>query len=297
MSILTSFVIPTYKRNNSLLRLLKSLKKEIDKHSEIIIVEQVFNNGKQFKHFALKNRINMKYFFLNDLNVSRARNIGIKKSKGDYIIFLDDDVIVKSGLIINYLKNFKDSNVGAVTGRVITSGSSEYFVGQNVGKITFWGNFTDNFSSKIKQEVDTAITCNACWRRKILNKIKGFDENFKFAFREDSDLSLRTKMEGYKIIFEPDAIVEHVREMIGGARKSEGRINWYFNFFSNETYFFLKHRPKKVLPIILITRWQWAFKCMFGFGREVSLMSIITPFLGIIDGVKRYRRYVNDCGG
>ena len=96
------------------------------------------------------------------------------------------------------------------------------------------------------------------------------------------------KSAGNKIIYEPTAVVEHHRAATGGARKSEGRLQWYFDFFSNETYFYLKHRPHILLPIFWLTKIEWAGRCMFGFGREVSVRSLSTPFAGMVDGVRKY---------
>lgn len=306
MKIKTSIIIPTYKRKESLLRLLESLKKEVEKESEIIVVEQVFNNGKEIMQIAQKNGLNLQHFYLKEASTSKAKNFGAKKAKGDFLLFLDDDVVIKKGLINNHLKNFKNTNfrrcnrktplgckrnIGAVAGRVMTTGQKIEEDRKDVGRITFLGSFTDGFSSKIKQEVDTVIGCNACFRKDVFEKLNGFDEQFSGnAMREESDLSLRARKLGYKIIFEPKACVEHLREPSGGNRKTEGRMKWYFDFFSNETYFFLKHRSLIIVPLILLTRWEWMLRCMFGIGREVSLRSITTPFLGIMDGIKKYRR-------
>ena len=292
MKIIVSIVIPTYKRKDSLLRLLKSLKTETDVSTEVIIIEQVFNNEEDYKKSAIKNKINLKYFFLKDASTSKAKNYGEKKAEGEYILFLDDDVIAKKGLINNHFKNFKDKNICAVVGRCVTVGQEIELEREDVGKITFLGKFTDGFTSNIKQKVDTVIGCNAFWRKDIFDKINGFDEQFTGnAMREESDLSLRARKLGYRIIYDPTAEIEHLREETGGNRKTEGRIKWYFDLFSNETYLFLKHRPKFIVPIILLTRWEWAFRCMFGFGREVSIRSITTPFFGIYDGCKKYWRY------
>ena len=64
-----------------------------------------------------------------------------------------------------------------------------------------------------------------------------------------------------------------------------------FGFFQSETYFFLKHWPKVLVPFIILTRFNWAIRCMFGFGREVSFRSMMTPFLGVLEGVRTYRRF------
>lgn len=291
MKIITSIIIPTYKREKSLLRLLESLTSEVLKETEVIVVEQVFNNQKQIQEFADKKKINLKYVFLSDPSTSKAKNVGASKAHGEFLVFLDDDVIVKPGLVKNYLRNFGDRKVGAIAGRVLTVGQPLEQDKKNVGRITCFGKFTDGFSSIIKQEVDTVIGCNACFRKEVFKRIKGFDEQFTGnAMREESDLSLRVKKLGFKIIFEPKAVVTHLREESGGNRKTEGRINWYYHFFSNEVYFLLKHRSKLLFPFILLSRWNWFIRCMFGFGREVSLRSMITPLKGVLNGIKKYRR-------
>jgi hypothetical protein len=44
-----------------------------------------------------------------------------------------------------------------------------------------------------------------------------------------------------------------------------------------------------LLPIFWMTKVEWAMRCMFGFGRDVSMRSISTPFAGMVDGVRKYR--------
>lgn len=277
-----SIVIPTYHRKYSLLRLLKSLPKE----NEIIVVEQEENNGS-----AYKGKVS-KYICLPKRSTPRAMNIGVKKAKGDFILFLDDDVTVHKNLIKYHLINFSDPKVAATVGRVLTEGQQVEPLRTDTGHIGWLGTFADGFSSNIKQEVDTVIGANTCWRKDVYRKLGGMDERFTGnALRLESDLSLRAKKSGYKIIFEPKAVADHHREPTGGARKSEGRLQWYFDFFSNETYFFLKHLPQPLLPLFWLTKTEWILRCMFGFGREISLRSFVTPFAGFMDGVRKYRDY------
>jgi len=136
------------------------------------------------------------------------------------------------------------------------------------------------------------ITCNASWKKSVLDQIGVFDENFTGPIREDSDLSLRTIKAGFKIIFDPKAEVIHKKVDSGGFRKSEGRLEWYKGFFKSETYFFLKHYPIYLLPFILLSRWQWAVRCMLG--RSISLTTCLTPIIGIKEGILAYRRYLNE---
>lgn len=245
-----SIVIPTFHRKDSLVRLLQTLKNE---DSEIIIVEQEQNNEKAFK--AVRS---VRYIFLPHRSTPHAMNVGVQKVRGDYILFLDDDVTVAPDLVKNHIKNFTDPEVAATVGRIITDGQKIEPDRRDTGRINWIGNFSDGFSSVHRQEVDTVIGANTCWRKEVFERLGGFDQRFTGnALRFESDLSLRAKKAGYKILFEPKALVYHHREPSGGARKTEGRIRWYIDYFKNETLFFLKHRPVYLLPMFLWNKMVW----------------------------------------
>lgn len=289
-----SIVIPTYKRKKHLSCLFKSLNYEKGVFQELIIVEQVEDNRTYLINKAKKYGLVLRYFFLKKSSTARAMNVGVSVAKGKYILFLDDDITIKKGFIGHHLNNFRDVNVVATVGRTLTDGQPVESKRKDTGRINLLGGFSDGFSSAIHQEVDTVIGCNTCWRKDIYEKLHGIDEQFTGnAIRLESDLSLRAKKLGYKIVFVPEGLVYHHRAETGGARKSDGRLIWYFDFFSNEVYFFLKHRHKILLPVLLITKSNWILRCMFGFGREVSLRSVVTPFKGIINGIKKHRSLIN----
>jgi GT2 family glycosyltransferase len=286
----TSVIIPTYHRKESLIRLLESIQAQNEKNIEVIVVEQGDNEAAIYRKIAKQCSFPFTYIFQKTASTSKAKNIGAKHAKGKYLIFYDDDVILQKDAIKNIIKNFSNPTIGGVAGRVVDKGRKEEARRTDVGRISLLGSFSDGFSSTIRQEVDTVIGCNAAWRKDIFKKTGGFDEKFTGnAMREESDLSLRIKKLGYRIVFDPSAAVVHMREPHGGARKADDRFYWYFHFFSNETYFFLKHRSIWLFPFFLLTRISYILRCMFGFGREVSIRSILTPWKGIKNGVDKYK--------
>jgi GT2 family glycosyltransferase len=293
--ITTSIIIPTFHRKKSLLALLESLSRQLTSTAEIIVVEQGMSNQKEVGRVASKWKINLHYIYLPEPSMTHARNVGAETAKGNFLLFLDDDVIPKRGFIEQHLKHFSDHSVAATTGRVVTAGEEDDTNNRRVGRVGYFGEVSGGFSSTIMQKVDTVVGCNMCWRKDVYEKLGGVDERFTGnAIREETDLSLRAKKAGYKIIFEPKAEVTHVRSVSGGARKTEGRLQWYFDFFSNQTYFFLKHMNKVFFPIFIFINANWILRCMFGFGREVSLRSMVTPWMGIADGIKKYRMYLHE---
>ncbi len=289
-----SIIIPTYKRKEHVVNLFFSLKGKIKNDTEIIIIEQAENHEKEYVDKAKSLGFALQYFFLKNASTPHAKNVGVQHAKGEYVIFFDDDVLVKtSPELFQYA--FTSNKIAAVNGRSIARGQAEEPDRKNTGRITFFGKFTDGYSSKIPQQIESLIGCNMCWRKDAFLEVGGFDEQFTGnAIREEADLSVRARKKGYKILFDPRVEILHVRAESGGTRKTEGRIQWYFDFFSNETYFFLKHWPFWFVPIIILTLSEWAVRCMFGFGREVSLQSFITPFAGIADGYRKYRRWKHE---
>ncbi|HUS60096.1 MAG TPA: glycosyltransferase [Nevskiaceae bacterium] len=290
-----SVVIPTYNRGKPLCDTLNSLFVQDYKNYEIIVVDQSTKKFLEKEKFLKENRKKLCYFFLRPPSTPKAKNFGIQQAKGGIILFCDDDILAKKDLISKHVVNFSDSLVGGVCGRVVTVGQKVKPKFKGVGKIAPWGSVAGGFSSKIRQEIDNVIGCNVSWRKEILEKINGFDEDFiGNALREESDLALRIRKQGWKIVFDPKAELTHVRAPTGGCRKNEGRIKWYHDFFHNETYFFLKHIRHYWFLVFWLIRWQYFIRCMFGFGREVSLKSLKTPWLGIHHGFQTYRRWQNE---
>jgi len=287
---MVSVIIPTYNRDEPLRKTLKSLLTQDYPNFEIIVVDQSDKEFPEKEKFLKKHKKKISYFRLAPPSLPAARNFGLKKAKGEIIVFCDDDVKIKKGWILGHVKNYSDCRLGAVAGRVITKGQKIEPNFRGVGKISWWGKIAGGYSSKTPQEIGNLIGCNMSFRKQVLESIGGFDEKFVGnALREETDAALRIKKLGWKIAFSPKAELIHLRAEAGGCRKGENRLGWYRDFFHNETYFCLKHIFWVWWPLFWLTRWQWFLRCMFGFGREVSWRSLTTPFVGIAAGIRDFR--------
>lgn len=290
-----TIIIPTYNRADSMVRLLKSLADQAKYIEEVIIVEQIHDNEKKFMRAAGEAKLKLKYRHMETTGTSSAKNVGLSLAGSDLVLFLDDDVVADDGLLAGHIRAHEDARTAAVCGRSITEGQSVEPDRTDVGRVNAYGAVSDGYSSAIRQEIDTVIGCNASWKRDVLTQLHGFDERFtQNAMREESDLSLRAKKLGYTIMFEPAALVHHRREPVGGARKGDDRMGWNYHYFSNEMYFFLKHGRHILFPLFVFSRGEYIIRCMFGFGREVSLRSMAMPWLGMMGGVKKYRKYLEE---
>ncbi len=292
---LVSVIVPTYNRGKPLCDAIKSLFKQDYPNFEIIVVDQSTKKFPEKERFLKKYQNRFSYLALSTPSLPGARNFGISKARGEIVLFCDDDVRVKERWIAAHANNYLDPKIGGVTGRVVTLGQKIEPNHRKVGKISPWGTVNGGFSSTIRQEVENVVGCNFSWRKEILEKAGGFDENFiGNALREETDLALRIKKFGWRIVFDPKAELTHIWVQTGGCRKDENRLGWYHDFFHNETYFFLKHIKWYWWKLFWLVRWQFFVRCMFGFGREVSLRSMIIPWQGIYHGWQTYRRRKNE---
>ena len=98
-----SIIIPTYNRNENLLRLLQILKKQITKEVEVIVVDDHSDNELEFPKWFKYIRLNE-----NSGGASIPRNVGLDNAKGEYIVFIDSDDTVKPNYIETILDKTKE---------------------------------------------------------------------------------------------------------------------------------------------------------------------------------------------
>ncbi len=211
-----SIVVPCYNCGKTILKTLSSLlqyEKDID---EIIVVD----DG---SHKPVKNIIDTRKNFVKKIKVIRnkknkgpsySRNIGVKRAKGDIIIFVDSDVEVVEGF--GFLKNLKEYD--AVCG--VFSEATKYR-----SFFSYYKNFWMRFN--IKKGFSTLFfTSIASIRKNVFEHVAGFDKKTKFV--EDLEFGQRLSSSGYKIFVDDRIKVNHLKEYdIWGLLKSDmKRAEW-----------------------------------------------------------------------
>ena len=105
-----SVIIPTFNRPGYLAQAVDSVLQQTDPVFEIILVNDGSSPIHRDKIEALTQwdeRIRV-YHFPENKGVSAARNFGLEKSRGDYILFLDDDDLLHPQMVESNLKFFAD---------------------------------------------------------------------------------------------------------------------------------------------------------------------------------------------
>ncbi|MBI3366388.1 glycosyltransferase family 2 protein [Candidatus Roizmanbacteria bacterium] len=251
--------------------LLKSLQTEHTLIYEIIVVDNGSNDGSvnMLQNYKLQTT---KYkLILNTKNIgfSKANNQALKIVKGEYVLFLNSDVLIEK-VSFNRLLNYFDSrpDVGVLTVRVNrTDGSID--PASHRGFPTIWNSLCYflklekladiiPFVNKIFggyhliwndlqmiHEIDSPSGAFYLVRKEIFDAVKGFDEQF-FMYGEDLDLSYRIKELGYKILYYPFFHVTHLKYM-SGLGTQNGRLKKAIkrHFYEAMKIFYVKHYAKK----------------------------------------------------
>ncbi|MGD9201274.1 MAG: glycosyltransferase family 2 protein, partial [Chitinispirillia bacterium] len=118
MKILLSVIIPTYKRFQSLQKTLNSVIQNRIQESEVIVVDQSPDNIQN--SFEIRTQYPfVKYICCDKPGLPHARNIGIMKSIGSILCFIDDDVIVHSSCFKEHILLHSQENINAIAGRIV----------------------------------------------------------------------------------------------------------------------------------------------------------------------------------
>lgn len=166
-----------------------------------------------------------------NVGFAAGNNIGFRralKDKVDYIILINNDTVVPPDLVKNILVSpISQPEVGAVGGLIYFAKGFEFkenYKNSDLGKVIWYAGGLHDWKnvyashlgvddvdqgqySKIR-ETDFITGCLFIVRREVLEEVGIFDERYCLYF-EDSDLSKRIKLAGYKLLIDPNIKIWH----------------------------------------------------------------------------------------
>lgn len=283
-----SVVIPTLDRGDILTETLKNLLRQDYTDFEIVVVDQTKTPKKDLLD-SIKSQEKIKYIHLDRKGSPHARNVGVKNASGTIILFLDDDIEIRDKEFIRHHANcYTDSRIGLVGGRVIYDFEKPSPDFNQVGRLKFFGLYEiTNFDANIKTEIDHAAGGNFSVLKSVFNDVGGFEELYRGnAHMEETDFCLRVKRAGWKLIFEPRAVVRHLQSASGGNRTKD-IYDFRYWLVHNFVFFYLKNYPKILFPLCFVREFFWALSSSL---KRFDFKMFVTMFNAIIDGTKFYRK-------
>ena len=149
----------------------------------------------------------------NNLRFAKSCNRGVSQVIGDVVLLLNNDVKPQKNFLSHLLTHFSDESVFAVGCRELNMVDGQVKEGGrgvsrfNRGLVIHW-----RPEDQKNPNVTWISGGSAAFNKNIWDKLGGFDELFRPVYEEDRDLCWRALKSGYKIVFEPKAIVEHFHE-------------------------------------------------------------------------------------
>ncbi len=207
---------------------------------------------------------------------AKARNTGWRASGGEIIVFTDSDCIAPADWITKLITILADEDV--------VGGGIEP---ESVGTLSesFEQTRRDRLYGKVKRHVRALPSCNLAFKRNILEKVEGFDEDYKKASAEDYDLCERVSVNGVKILYDPAITIVHrhvttTSDLLKKARMHGMEIMLYRRKNGASIPIEMVKIIVKVvaLPILIIMRYGLADMMM---GARYELSGIIGQFIGL----------------
>jgi glycogen synthase len=250
-------VIATAGRRQSLPKCIESLRRQTYRPVELVVVVGPSKDGSRAYASSLSDA---KVTYVDRLNASLARNVGMRLASGDVIAFIDDDAIATPTWLEELVRIFETEGptCGGVAGVVVDeNGQGRPVQAMNntindIGEPIQCRLAPSGFNDPRSTEFTYFMGANMAVRREAVFAVGGFDETYVYPY-EDADLSIAIIKAGYRLFHHPRALVHHL-PALSHNRRSEFDPN-YYAIARNQLYFAMKFSTR--------TNWE-CFRAVMG---------------------------------
>jgi GT2 family glycosyltransferase len=207
---LVSVIVVNWNGKEHLKECFTSLKKQTYVPLELLLVDNASVDGSVEyveEHFPMVSVL------INPENrgFGGAVNRGVEKAKGEYILFLNNDLHLDERCVEKMVDMVEGESVGAIVPKIL------YFNNEN--RINSFGNLINYLGLACPKYIDEEnkttmeVEETACGgifliRKNLFKELGGFDQEF-FMYHEDHDLSWRIRLLGKKLMVNPEAVMYH----------------------------------------------------------------------------------------
>jgi glycosyltransferase involved in cell wall biosynthesis len=207
-------IIPTYNRKDILRRTLAGYLEQSGTHliGELLVVDDGSIDESQSIVAEFKRRATFEVRYLRQPNrgPAAARNLGLANASTPLVLYADDDIIPGAELVAQHVewhRQFAHRTV-AVLGYVTWSSEvhiTPFMKWYGEGSLFSY----DQLQHGCEYDFRYLYTCNISLKREFLQSVGGFDERFKMAAFEDTELGYRLSQAGLRLLYNSQAIGYH----------------------------------------------------------------------------------------
>ena len=237
-----SVIIPTWNRHDLALACLRSLAEQTFQNIEIILVDDGSTDGT--REIVAREFPNVRVVRLpENQGFCKAVNAGLRQATGDLVLLLNNDMTLKADFL-EQLVAAADASDAAVFAPLVLwrdDPTTIYSAGdlqRANGRPESIGFRQPREGFSFPKQIFGVSAGAGLYRREVFDRVGVLDDRF-IAYFEDSDLSFRARLAGYRAQFVPSAVAYHI-----GSASITGREWWRTRqCYRNHALLLLKNMP------------------------------------------------------
>lgn len=280
---LVSIIIPNKDEKETLKDCIESIRKKTEyENYEIIIVENNSTTEEIFQYYkelSQDPRIRL-LRWKREFNYSAINNYGVSHARGEYLIFLNNDVkIITPGWIKEMLGVCQRPEVGAVGVKLIYPDNTIQHAGCVIGIGGIAGHmFVDMPANRtgylhkasILQDMSAVTAACMMMKRTAFEEAGGFTEKLAVAFN-DVDLCLKVRKNEKLIVYDPYVQLYHMESKTRGAEDSTEKVRRFqeeIEYMRCQWIDILKKGDPYYNKNLSLTKWNYSLRPLPGMGRK-----------------------------
>jgi glycosyltransferase involved in cell wall biosynthesis/peptidoglycan/xylan/chitin deacetylase (PgdA/CDA1 family) len=205
-------VIPTYQRKDLVLDAVRALVAQEELPLEVVVVVDGSTDGTADALRRIHTPFPLVVVEQPNRGLAQARNRGAEVARGDFLLFLDDDMLAAADLLVR-VREAHDRGADAVTGHIPTAPGTEMF--RLPGAVDWAERRRERLlATQAAPAVGDVLGGQLSVRREAFQALGGFDDR-RFTIGgsyggEDGDFARRLMTGGHRVVFAPDAVSHQV---------------------------------------------------------------------------------------
>ncbi len=237
-----SVIVPTYERAQQLIVCLRALSGQTYPHDrfEVIVVNDGGTTFPKPEVEEFVKTLNVRFVTQNHSGPASARNYGVKHATGDFLAFTDDDCAPAPNWLQALADRFASLPDCALGGRTINGVADNLY--STVSQLLV--DYLYAHCNSDPQRSTFLTSNNLALPVKCFHAIGGFDAAWKRAAGEDRELCDRWLANGHRMIYVPEAVVEHIHPLTW-----RSFVRQHFNYGRGAFYFRSACAVRRQIPV------------------------------------------------
>lgn len=252
-----SIVIPVLNKLHFTAQCLDDLFVSTKLNLQVIVIDNASNDGTADYLSKIESLITVRN--LENKGCASSWNQGVKRSTGEWIVILNNDVRLPLYWIENLI-TFADKKCLDVVSPGMREGELNYN----------FNDYASNYVRKMGKAFRRWTPIGACFavRKTVFKKIGLFDENYKIGQYEDADFFRRCKKAGIDMGITGASFIHHFgsttqKHIIRNSNSNYSKINQLYHR-KKWKIGFLKRHTERYIEQFLLNYWNYKEKLLFG---------------------------------